>query len=81
MPGTVKTANGLVHLMSPIGGGKHTLCGIAYDAAGSHSEEGWRMLPGVAPSTVSCRGCAAVILACRGVRVQSDDWLVEPDVR
>lgn len=64
----LKLGDGLVHVMSPIGGGEHTLCGIAMDAADSEADEGMRWL-GHAQGPVSCIECAAVVLHCRGLRV------------
>lgn len=62
------TADGAVHVVSPIGGSEHTLCGIAVDAAAS---ENMPSLEWVHPKgeIVTCRECASVIRLCRRVKV------------
>lgn len=65
----IETADGLRHLLSPIGGGEHTLCGASYDAHETVNEPGWAPVP-LTGNTVTCPECAAVVLACRGMRVK-----------
>ena len=60
---------GEVHLFPAVGGGgEHTLCGVAFDAADSEKDESLRFRP-TKRRTITCFGCAAVVLACRGVRI------------
>ena len=66
-----QTADGQRHMVSPIGGGEHTLCGIAAEAHVTENAPRW------APSRltgrmVTCEMCADVIRACRLVRVRVD---------
>lgn len=68
MTAVVQTPDGDVHAMSPIGGGEHTLCGIAIDAADSERDERLR-LSATRRRAVSCAMCADVVLACRQLRV------------
>lgn len=67
----VKTPDGLVHGISPLAGGEFTLCGFAFDAADSESDESLRWTA-VSRGWISCQACALVVLACRRVRVQHD---------
>lgn len=59
-------AEGFVHLVSPIAGSEHTLCGDAFDLASDVGGYEWKSSR---KKAVTCEKCAAVILACRGVRV------------
>lgn len=61
---------GDVHLIAGGGGGEHTLCGVAFDAADSEHDESLRFTP-TKRRIITCSGCASVVLACRGVRVAS----------
>lgn len=58
--------DGLVHAVSPIGGGEHTLCGVAFDAADSEGDESLRWL-GPSRRAVDCPMCCAVIRECRNM--------------
>lgn len=64
----VHTISAGIHIVSPIGGGEHTLCGIAGDAYESEGDEAlrWRV---ARTHTVTCRECISVVEACRGVRI------------
>jgi hypothetical protein len=70
-PPKVRLGDGLVHVISPIGGGEHTLCGVAFDAADSEGDESLRWSNSAARGPVSCEGCAAVVMHCRGMRVSA----------
>lgn len=59
---------GAVHLMSPIGGAEHTLCGVAFDANASENADELGHQP-TQRRTVTCLECAMVVDTCRGVRV------------
>ena len=63
-----QTADGRRHLICPIGGAEHTLCGIAFEAWETENEPGWQGVP-LTGKTVTCGLCAQVIQACRKVRV------------
>lgn len=63
-----QTADGMCHVVSPIGGGEHTLCGIAYDAHETENEPDWAEVP-LTGRMVTCCECAAVVVACRRVRL------------
>jgi hypothetical protein len=54
---------GRVHLVSPLGGSQHTICGVACDTADSEGDESLRWVK-TARSKFSCEQCAAVIDAC-----------------
>lgn len=56
---------GRVHLVSPIGGSEHTLCGNANDEPGTEHQP-------TKARTITCLECATVINYCRGVRVSAD---------
>lgn len=58
---------GTVHLVSPLGGREHTLCGVAFDAADSERDESLRWIP-LLEKPVDCGQCVEVIRACWGVR-------------
>lgn len=58
-----------VHLIAGEGGGEHTLCGVAFDAADSEGDEALRFKT-TRRRVVTCSGCVGVVLACRGVRVR-----------
>lgn len=58
---------GEVHLIAGAGGGEHTLCGCAFDAADSEHDESLRFRP-TKRRIITCHGCSVVVLACRGVR-------------
>ncbi len=60
---------GDVHLVSPVGGGSHTLCGVAHDAVDSERDEALRWHP-TGLMVVGCRTCINVISACRGVLIR-----------
>lgn len=76
---------GHVHLVGVIGGGEHTLCGVAFDAADSEHDESLRRLIATANGdaadffrlrwtptrkrTVTCPTCGAVVLLCQFVKV------------
>lgn len=62
-------ADGLTHVISPIGGAEHTLCGIAFDAADSEGDESLRWT-GMSRGPVTCLECGSVVLHCRGLRVK-----------
>jgi hypothetical protein len=67
----VRLGDGLVHVISPIGGGEHTLCGVACDAADSEGDESLRWSDSAARGPVSCEECTAVVMCCRGMRVSA----------
>lgn len=64
----VRTSHG-VHLMSPVGGGEFTLCGIAFDAADSEQDKRLRFR-GAKREIVTCDLCANVVEVCRDVKVR-----------
>jgi hypothetical protein len=59
-------ALGDIHLVQPGMGAEFTLCGDAFDLGSDEDGYEWRE---TRRRTVTCPRCAAVILACRGVRV------------
>lgn len=67
-----KLGDGLIHVISPIGGAEHTLCGIAQDAADSEDSELLRWGSPRKRGPVSYTECSKVVLHCRGIRVASD---------
>lgn len=60
----VETSAG-VHLVSPIGGSEHTLCGDAFDNE-FEPGIGWKKR---SPRALTCPKCVEVVLYVRGVRV------------
>ena len=58
---------GCTHMVSPIGGSEHTLCGVAFDAADSEGDESLRWQAS-GQEHVDCPDCLIVIQACRDVR-------------
>lgn len=60
---------GETHALSPIGGGEHTLCGVAFDAADSEADEALRFSE-ASRRKVTCDNCGSIILWCRGLSVQ-----------
>lgn len=63
-----KSRNGLLHVIHPIGG-EHTLCGDAFDIDSEKGDEEHAWVD-ARPGLVTCEKCAAVIRACRGVKIQ-----------
>jgi len=59
-------AEGEVHLVNPTTGGEFTLCGDAFDLATDVDGYQWHK---TRRRTVTCKICAAVVAACRGVRI------------
>ena len=68
MPTFVRFEN-RTHLVSPIGGSEHTLCGVAFDAGGSEDEPSltWKVTTN---TTVTCPWCVLVIRECKGVKTR-----------
>jgi hypothetical protein len=64
------TSDGAVHAVSPIGGGEHTLCGIAADAADSEANEALRWTH-PKHEYVTCKECSLVVMSCRRLKVQA----------
>lgn len=58
-------AEGMVHLVNPLQG-EHTMCGDAFDLASDIDGYEWK---DTIRRTITCPSCARVIQACRGVRV------------
>lgn len=69
----VETADG-VHLVSPIGGSEHTLCGDAFDNK-FDEQLGWKKRSARA---LTCAKCVAIVLHCRNVRVGSALSVLRP---
>lgn len=57
--------DGRVHLVSPLGGGSHTLCGVAHDAVDTTGDESLRW-HATGLVVVDCPDCILVIKACGG---------------
>jgi hypothetical protein len=55
---------GETHMIDPLGGAEHTLCGVAFDAADSEGDEAlrWKL---ATERLVSCADCSRVIRACQ----------------
>ena len=70
-PELFQTADDRRHMICPIGGGEHTLCGIAKDAWEIENEPGWKGVP-LTGKTVTCGLCARVIVECRKVRIATN---------
>lgn len=70
MAALMETTDGQRHMVSPIGGSEHTLCGIAIDSYLSENEPNWESVP-LTGSKVTCELCSEVVLACRGVSVRN----------
>ena len=63
-----QTADGMRHVVSPVGGSEHALCGIAFDAHELADGPQWAAVP-LTGRTVTCGDCAAVVEVCRSVRL------------
>jgi len=61
---------GRVHLMSPTQAGEFTLCGDAFDAYSSEDAPELQFKT-TSKRVVTCRKCAAIIEACRGVKTHT----------
>jgi hypothetical protein len=57
------------HLVSPLGGGEHTLCGVAFDACDSEGMPSLSWKP-ASSTVVTCPDCGRVIQECRWVEVR-----------
>jgi hypothetical protein len=62
-----KLGYGLIHVISPIGGSEHPLCGIAQDSADSEHSDLLRWVSPRKRGPVSCTECSKVVLHCRGI--------------
>ncbi len=60
--------DGEVHLISPIGGGEHTLCGNAFDIDSEPDGVDFAWVE-CEPRPLTCPLCAMVVKACRGVAI------------
>ncbi|AFU88285.1 hypothetical protein CcrColossus_gp415 [Caulobacter phage CcrColossus] len=58
-------AEGLVHVVNPVSGGEHTLCGDAFDLASD--VDGYEWTPSKS-KTITCPNCAQIIREVRNLR-------------
>ena len=62
-------AEGNVHLVGPGTGGEFTLCGDAFDLGSDIDGYVWSP---TRRRAVTCPRCAAIVLGCRGVKIDVD---------
>lgn len=60
-------AEGKVHVVNPVSGGEHTLCGDAFDLASD--VDGYTWTP-ARTKTVTCPNCAQVVREVRKLRTR-----------